>query len=360
MRKKIKFFIICAIVAVAGFVLAGIGIAMGGIVYGFQIDAQGIRVYAPQLEQKKQSETNSWQLNKEPLEAFDRMEIDVEYADIHVERTDSDQYTLSCNLPDQGRLINEVKDGKLTIKQKDDASHRIGYMNLMWFSIGNNRIDSKEKEYITICLPRHAALTDILLGTESGDVTCDNIDTDSLKVKAEYGDVDLAHMEAGEMEIRLDSGELQMEQVSGNACTVWNEYGKAVFDQVALKGDLSVTMESGNLEFCDTDMRNLNLKSEYGDVKSRQSSFADIRMDMECGDCQMQDISFDNCRIHSAYGDVELELQKAGTDYSYALDTEYGNIKVDGQKMENTYVSFGENKERVIEIHCESGNIRIQ
>ena len=151
-----------------------------------------------------------------------------------------------------------------------------------------------------------------------------------------------------------------MEQVSGNTCSVESEYGKAAFRQVALSGDLLVTMESGNLEFYNTDARNLDLKNQYGTVSGRQTSFADISMNLESGDCQMQDILFDNCKIHSEYGDVELELQKDRPEYAYALDTEYGNIKIGGQKMEDTYVSLAENQEHLIEIHCESGDIRIQ
>ena len=55
MRKNKKFFIICAVLAGIGFALAGAGIAMGGIVYGFQINAEGIRVYAPQLEKNSKN-----------------------------------------------------------------------------------------------------------------------------------------------------------------------------------------------------------------------------------------------------------------------------------------------------------------
>ncbi len=359
MRKNIKFFIICAIVAATGFVLTGMGIAMGGIVYGFGINAEGIKVYAPRLEQKnKESETTMCRLDEQSLQAFDRMEIDVEYADIRVERTDSEQYTLSCNLSDEGRLQNEVKDGKLIVRHKDNAAFGTGYADFMWFSVGNN--SSVIKEYITIGLPKQADLTDVCLDTDSGDITCENINTDSLSVRAEYGDVSLANIEAKEMEIHLESGEMQMEQVSGNTCSVESEYGKAAFRQVALSGDLLVTMESGNLEFYNTDARNLDLKNQYGTVSGRQTSFADISMNLESGDCQMQDILFDNCEIHSEYGDVELELQKDRREYAYALDTEYGNIKIDGQKMEDTYVSLAENQEHLIEIHCESGDIRIQ
>lgn len=359
MRKNKKFLMICAILAGMGFALAGAGIAMGGIVHGFQINAEGIRVYAPQLEKNsKNGKTRTFESAEESLEAFDCIEIDAEYADIRVEQSDSSAYTLAYNLSNDERLQKEVKDGKLILKQKEEPSYKNGFINMSWFFIGDF-MDDGEKEYVTVGLPQDAVLKEVQLDTESGDIVCDNIQADSLQIKAEYGDVSLSDAKAQKMEMSLESGKLQMEQVQGDLCSIQAEYGNVYLDQVFVSGDMTLQIESGNLRLQDTYMQQLYLKSEYGNVDGQRAEFAGIRMELDSGDCQMQNVLFDNCTIRSVYGDVEMELKKDLTDYAYELETEYGTVKVDGHKMGESYVSIGKESDDLIDIRCESGDIRI-
>ena len=360
MRKNKKFFIICAVLAGIGCALAGAGIAMGGIVYGFQINAEGIRVYAPQLEKNsKNGKMRAYKFTEESLEAFDCMEIDVEYADIRVEQSDSAVYTLAYNLSNDTRLQKEVKDGKLILKHKEEPSYNNGFINMMWFFNADYLTNNDEKEYVTIGVPQDAVFKDIRLNTESGDTVCENMQADSLQIKAEYGDVSLSNVKAQEMEMSLDSGKLQMEQVQGGSCSIQDAYGSVCLDQVSVSGDTTVHMESGDLRFRDTSMQQMYLKSEYGNVDGQRAEFAGVRMDLESGDCRMQNVLFNNCTIRSMYGDVEIELEKDLADYAYDLAAEYGTVKVDGHKMGESYVSIGKNSDDLIEIHCESGDIQI-
>lgn len=397
MRKNVKFLLACAVLAGAGMVLMGIGLATGGVVHGIEVDAHGIRVYAPALEKGKGSGTDAagtYVRREEQLEAFDSVKLDVEYADIRVERFQSDTYALSYSLQEGRNFEKEVKDGKLVLKHTGTGTAGV---NVTWFFFGRNTGTIPE-ESITIYLPKDVTLADVELKTGFGDIVCENIQaadvglhTDfgditcknmqaadvglyagsgnvvcegiyagRLKTDAAYGNVGITDAQAQEMEASLQSGRLKLEQVQAETCSVKNAYGDAAFYDVTLSGDLEVQMESGDIRLRNTDIRNFGLKSAYGDVDGQQAAFRNIQMSMESGDCRLEAVRFDNCKIRSAYGSVDLQLEREVTDYGYQLETSYGAIRIAGKKMGDMYASLDKSTGRLIEVFCESGDIQIQ
>ncbi len=134
MKNKNKFLISCAVMAAAGVVLAMAGFAAGGRVYGIGADWKGLHVYAPALEEKNGDDgSDAAGQNEELPGEFDRMQIQAEYADIRIERTDGDVYSLSYHLPGYSELLKEVKDGKLLLTIQQKGSARFGQVRWFWF-----------------------------------------------------------------------------------------------------------------------------------------------------------------------------------------------------------------------------------
>lgn len=341
--------------------MAGIGIAMGGMIHGVTIDANGIRVYAPLLQQSsKENQTKNQTPVKEALEAFESIEIDIPYADILVEQSDADQYSLEYSLSDSRNLRREVTDGKLVLKHEEDLSFGNHQNSIQWFVFGNTVTENAQNDYVRVSLPKDVKCKDIVLNTESGDAACTNIQTDRLKMKADYGDASLLEVNARQIELELESGKLRMEQVQGESCTITDDYGDTMLYDVALEKDLNVHMESGNLRFRNITAHEMYVNSEYGDIDGEQMELADAQISLESGNCRLNDLLLETCDMRADYGDVALNLRKDPADYSYDLNAEYGNIKIAGEKMGESYHSFEKNPDCRIVIVCESGDIRIQ
>lgn len=349
-NKRLRFLWICAILTGAGFVLGGIGIAMGGIIHGIQIAPQGIRVYAPLLD--KDTGKGNYIQKEEALEAFDSIQVDMEYADIRVEQSKDDTYTLSYCLSKDRKIQKEVSNGTLILQADSQNSFH-------WFFMGISSNSADQQESVTIRVPKSVNLSDVRLHTESGDIACENAQMDALDITAEYGDVSLYGILAQNIKMNMESGNLRMEQVQGGSCSVKNEYGSLSFYDLALTAELQAEMESGDIKFRDASAKGLELKSSYGNVTGQHTEFENIRMELESGDCRLEDLLFDRCEIDSSYGNVELDLKKDVTDYSYQLLTEYGDIEIGGKEMGEAYSSLEGKQERQIGIACESGNIRI-
>lgn len=361
---KNKFLISCAATAAAGVVLAIAGFVTGGWIYGIGADWKGIHVYAPALEEKNKDTGSGMMKQSEELpQTFESIQIRAEYADIRVERTDGDAYSLSYDLPGYCELLKEVKDGKLLLTMQLRHSAGFGQVKWFWFGLwpGNGTGTSEsETASITVLVPKDAKLSEAFFLTDSGNITCKGIQADTLQATAAYGDINLMDIQAREMEMKLEAGNLQMEQAQGGSCTVTNEYGDALFENMALAGDMKIYMESGDIRFHDTTMRGLELKNAYGSVNGEQTVFEQMQMSVESGDCSFFDLAFDSLSIQEEYGDVDLKLRRDVSDYGYELRTEYGEIEIEGQKMGDTYVTLEENQKPFLKIICESGNIEIQ
>lgn len=361
MRNKVIFLLVCGILTGAGMVMAGIGAAMGGMIYGVAINTHGIRVNAPLLQQGgKENKTKNQTEVTEALTAFDSIEVDVSYADIFIEQSDADQYSLTYSLTDSGNLRKEVTDRKLVLKYEEDHSFGWHQNSIQWFVFGRIMTGNEQNDYVRISLPKGVKCKDVVLNTESADTACTNIQADGLKMRADYGDASLLGVNARQMELHLESGKLRMEQIQGESCTITDDYGDAILYDAALEKDLTVHMESGNLRFRNVSVQDLYVNSEYGDIDGEQIEFADAQISLESGDCKLNDVLLETCNMSAEYGDVELKLRKEPADYSYDLHAEYGDIKIAGEKMGESCRSYGKNPDSQIVIVCETGDIKIQ
>ncbi len=360
MHRK-RFLNICAALAGIGIVLLGAGIAMGGAVYGIRLDAAGLHVDAPKLDEK--NGTNHFESKVEQIEAFDSVKITAQYANILIEPSDSDSYELSYGLYGNRTLSKKMEGTRLVLEQEEHTSVRYKGINVAWFVIGSSDKSDHaqpQEEFITLRLPKGVKLSDLELIAKDADISCAQVQADRMQIGTQYGNVSLFGIQAREVDAEAETGRLQIERVQAENCQAKNEYGEIVLDDITLAGDMNLFTESGDVRFQDTKMRSLFLKSEYGTVEGRQTVFTDMQMTVEGGNCRMEDVLFDRCAIDADYGNVELKLQKDIGDYDYSLTAEYGTIQIGEQSMGEKYASLEQNAEKMVQIHCEDGDILIR
>lgn len=355
MRKK-RFLTICAILTGAGMAFACAGIAMGGTVHGIWLDKGGLHVCAPKLEE---AGGKKYERREEQVEAFDSVSVDAN-VDLRIEPSQTDAYTLSYSTYGSRGWSVKQEGGRLTIKQEGYAQGA-GGINIAWFVIGDSNPGVLEQdEPMVLRVPKDAKLSEIELAAEDGEIFCGQVQAERIKVSAQYGDIRLSGVQAQELVAETESGRLQMENIQAESCRAESQYGDVELNGVSLSGDMKLKTEEGNIRFEDTRMRSLVMDSEYGDMEGRQTVFADMQVSMESGNCRMEDVLFDHCKINAEYGNVELGLKNEITDYGYELSAEYGDIKIGDKAVGEAYSSLEQNPERMVQIACESGNIRIR
>ena len=85
-----------------------------------------------------------------------------------------------------------------------------------------------------------------------------------------------------------------------------------------------------------------------------------MKASLESGSCILDELSLEQCKIKSEYGDVELGLLSPLSEYGFDLKAEYGEIRMDGEHMGETYRSIEQGKAKNIVIHSESGDIKLR
>lgn len=355
MRNQMKFLIGCAILAGTGAVCSAIGAMSGGIINGIRLDKAGLHVYSPSLANEERQVM--YKKGEKQVEAFESIEVDVEYADVSIGVSESGRYEVSYGTVSDSSFLCGVEGHKLVVKNKESGQ----FHNFALFSIGNVGFGSMyEEEYVKIRVPEGTKLSGIQIKSDSGDAVCGKLVAGDIKIDAEYGDITLEDLQAGDMEMSMSSGEMQISGVKGKSCKVKNEYGNASFKDLELSGDMEVEAESGDTYMENVSAKGLKQNSAYGKITVKQSVFQEIAIQAESGDCGLDNVAFGECGIDSEYGSVDVKLAKQITDYSYKLKTEYGGIKVGGEKMGESFYSLEKGQENAISITCESGDISIE
>lgn len=226
-----KIFPACALLAAAGLAMAAAGCLLGGWVYGIQFDRQGIRVYAPLLEQE------SIAAREEKLEPFGEIAVRLECADVRIQASDSDEYALAYCLDQTGGLKKEVRDGRLVLE--NESVTPAGQENFKMLSIGRNT----KGQSVTIYVPAHVQLSDVTVQTESGEVSCENIQADRLAIASSGGaDIRLPeNISHYEYQLKTEYGRIYLEgKDMGISCASVNGEAAGKITAVCEDGDIRI------------------------------------------------------------------------------------------------------------------------
>ena len=236
------------------------------------------------------------------LKSFDTLNIDVRSANVMLTRGDSSKLEYRTE-KGQEPVIDE-KSGKLTVTQPE-VRH-----SFFIFQSGS------EKDIYRIMIPDDKTI-DLTVQSNSGDISLDRINV-SGDVTSKSGDVLLNDLEGDQLIVNTMSGEIGSDKV---------KMGKVSFSSKS--GDMDILRLFTDDLFCD---------SSSGDIEINNS-----------------EIKIAECETRS--GDVEIELQGNGEDYSYLIDTNSGDIKVNGRNYEEHYQKDGGS--RRIGINTTSGDIEV-
>ncbi len=317
--KNKKIWITASFVCIIlGMIVLATGRAMGGVP-GFYINNSGIH-YAG--EAVSASSVDPVRDSRE-LKPFDRMEIAIDYADVEV--VASDRFAIDYYVSDEP--VCEVRNGKLIFKEADrkPGSFQFTFFNIGFFSENLGVAVDETRYYVRIELPADKKLTEASIDIDSGFLDISALQADTLNIVNEYGDVSLDQYDGKKLDLYIDSGSLFI-------------------------GSLNAAQAK--------------LENEYGDVEISKASGERLTINMDSCNCQIGQMDYSDVTITDEYGDVSLGLPGKITDYGMDLYTEYGDIRIENERLgygsddELTYRIAG-NGQKKISVSCDTGNIEV-
>ena len=125
-------------------------------------------------------------------------------------------------------------------------------------------------------------------------------------------------------------------------------------------------IESGDLDISSLQADTLKINDEYGKIEISEATGERLTVKLESCDCMIERMDFSEAKITDSYGDIRLGLPGEAENYGLNLKTEYGDIRVGNENIEDEYeeneviyTTTGDNKKKV-SVFCEDGNIEIQ
>lgn len=277
MRKSIKIWLIIA----TCFVVAGlvcVTCAMAAV--GFDIKKLATISY----------QENTIRVNGE----FDRLEIDVNTADIELVKTDKQPCRIEYCEPENVGLSADVNNRTLTIREKDQREwlEKIGL--------------SFDRPKIKICLPKEK-YDDAAIKTVSGDVKIsDDLTFGSLTVEATTADIDCGATVTKTMSIHVTTGDIRLEKLTAD--------------------DLEITAVTGDIEIISVKAEKLRIETTTGDVRFDRSDAKEIVVTTTTGDVTGSLLSAKRFDVQTTTGDIDVPSASSGG--SCKITTTTGDIQI--------------------------------
>lgn len=362
MKKILKYCKIASLcLMAAGLVLLGIGLFSGGTI-SYVVDLREGKIITKNSDEAKYVEKTL------DVEEFSKLQLNVNVADVKIQR--GEKYQVSYCMPEMDVPSVEVKDGKLVVNGKEDASPQFS-VRFEFFSLG----DSK-KDTIIVTIPEQVEILESGIKVESGDIHLEEVKFSQADIHADYGDIIISDFVSDHAEISQNTGDITLKNVQMKESNVTNEYGKITLEKGS--GEKAVfELNSGDCNIKDMEINDLEVSNEYGDIVIGNSTISTSKIDSDSGEIKIADCTGEKTELEAEYGDVtiaksvlnhiqaacdsgtvDIDLMGKIADYDLNLVTDCGEIKINGEENGANYKNLS-NGEKNIDVKNEYGDIKI-
>ena len=181
-----------------------------------------------------------------------------------------------------------------------------------------------------------------------------------------YGNLTGESLSGENLTIGIESGNLEIGAIRCDNLQIKAEYGNVTGDSFTASGQADIKLDSGNLELSQLSAGDFRLSNEYGGCTVESYQVTDGFISMDSGNLKLRKAAMGNLEILSAYGNVDLSLAGDVSDPDYDMEVEYGTLKIGGKTIEpdedgcTSYTDPGRQKDSSIQIQCESGNVTVK
>lgn len=377
MKKYQKVLLITAgCLTLAGGIVMVTGLAMGGSL-GLTLTSKGI--YTANDQGKFIEETKN-------LKDIKNLEISAGYGNIYIE--EGDTFRLEYGYDDV-LVIPEYKteNGKVSFNLKNIQQNGISLIGI------GNFYNQKKQDYIKLVLPKDIELDQLKVRADYGELSLNQADIKKLIIEGDSGNTSITNVKMDELNLDLDYGNLEMENcvvpelqidndTSSSDMTLKNitsknveiktDYGNIKIDQMKAdevkiansNGSVDLRNMEGNTkhkrmdlltingEYGDFDLRNiktnsLNIENEYGKVDGNDITAVKNNIRQENGKCSIDSLNTSDTNIKNDYGDVTLTLVEPKDKFDFYLDSDDGDVSINGESYGDNYTRDHGNDKQV-------------
>lgn len=377
MKKYQKVLLVTAgCLTLAGGIVMVTGLAMGGSL-GLKLTSKGIYTANDQGKYIEESKD---------LKEIKNLEISAGYGNIYIEEGDS--FRLEYGYDDMF-VIPEYKseNGKVSFNLKNVQQNGISLIGIGDF------YNQKQQDYIKVILPKDIELDQLKVNADYGELSLNQADIKKLIIEGDSGNTSITNVNMDEMDLDLDYGKLEMENcvvpklmidnetsssdmklknITSKNVEIRTDYGNISIDEMKadqveiansngsvdlrnVEGNtkhkrmdvLSIKGEYGNFNLKNIKTNSLNIENEYGTVDGDNIIAVKNIIRQESGKCSIDSLNTSDTNINNEYGDVTLTLVKPKKEYDFYLDSDDGDVSINGESFGDNYTRDQGNDKQV-------------
>lgn len=281
----------------------------------------------------------------EPVDAFKVIDIEAHQID-HIEIISSNQFGIEVEYQGYAGKISYKVENEMLIIEQDRTQVQFGISLPTFFETS-----------IKVYVPQDASLNSINIKTSYSNTKLANINTHDLTIENPYGNVSLNQVTSIMTSIQSESANYKIENSSLGHMVLTNSYGNVELNNCELT-ELSGNLESGNFVMTQSEINDLRLYNEYGNNRLNNITALKLAIKAQSGNIDIKNGDVTSTEIENEYGNVSLDYAQTLTDYNYKLINQYGDNRVNGEKL-GSHADVDNQANREINVTAQSGNITL-
>lgn len=312
--------IICFILFLSGAILLVIGLSTGGKIF-FTID----------YKNRKVNTSGSRELvnGEQALGEFDSIDIDVSAAEVTV--VEGSEYKVRYALYEGSEPTISIDDKKFSMKNEI-------FDGTLSYGLWGDNSDDEKRPFVEITVPAGTKFENVSISTNAGDIKLDGYEIATLIVDSNAGSLELKNLSVGNVDVDVDCGHVDIADTKA--------------------AEVSINAAAGNADISGLTADNVDIDMNCGGLNISSSELGELEAKMNMGKADISETKIDNIDIEADAGDVKLSLIGEEADYYFDLDSNAGNVTIDGSKESNNYTA-NSGKDKTIKVNTNAGNISI-
>lgn len=345
-----KFFTMCFFLTVIGVFLCGVGIVLGGRIYGVELGKDGF-IIQTDIDKTEQDETR-YIVKAEDIDSFDSISADIDFAEVNIVR--SNRYGIEYRFPMDSALSYEVDDDELKVETN---KRDIKDWSFTLFSI-KNKIDGKLIPMLNIYIPADARLENIDIDLSGGVIRVPTLKAEEIYLKNSFGSVELSDLESEELRINVSSGNITGNDILTEDANISSSLGNIEINEMVAE-DLKMKFSSGNISVGNIKAESADINCTYGAIELGGVAGDELFISSASGAIEASNVSSKKIEAESSFGAINIDLDDVD-DYNMDCKANFGEVTVNGRSKGGSHVVSESSKNRSLRVNCSSGQVNIK
>ncbi len=220
--------------------------------------------------------------------------------------------------------------------------------------------DYQNDYYLELSIPA-GMIADIDIQSENGGININGVEAQSINIENDNGKIEVRNtstigdiyldndngmiifeeVKANDVTVRNGNGAVDIEYVDANSVDIENNNGKVEMKEVYTNNDTSIESDNGILDL-------LNIYTD-----------GSLYLGTDNGNIKLSDIYFaKGMEIETSNGKIEGNIIGKEEDFSFDIETDNGNVEVNGNNYKTNYHNQGGSK--LVKINANNASINIK